>query len=479
MASRHRGQRAARSTRVIVTAARTLGGRDCAAAAGAVLALAAALAGAAAVAGTPAPAATVVHADPAGAAGAAVAARIDGEPIYKFTLDTLWQQRRTSKPSLQRRATLDDLIEARLLAAHASAPAPKEGTAASVAFAPDVMLEERLVSTLRETYGKDIDSAVKALPGATLDSLVIAQPALPQPQLEALFGRPGQLKLEIALTPAQQTEARKIDVLRYRLPGGEPIHVTLYDVYHRQNVQGRLALSQNPDSVAAQQARRIMANAFVQHWASQRFGAVAVADLRKTIADGEAVAALRQLYGVGLDTDSGSPLLNRLSREATAQEIETFYKQNKDQFARIDKVRARHIRVADEAHAQRVQKALQEGADFAATARKTSRAADAVKGGDLGWISADGSKDWLASLAFSQEPGKPSAPIRAPVGPNEPAHWEIVLVEEQAQGTHPLQSETVRYQASRMIALKKAMQQLGEITEQARRAANIEILEAK
>ncbi|MGW8393087.1 peptidylprolyl isomerase [Pseudoduganella sp. HUAS MS19] len=434
------------------------------AAAGAVLA---ALSGVHAVAGTATPPA------------AAVAAHIDGEPLYAFTVDTLWQQRRAAKPKLERRAALEDLIDSRLLSAQASAPAPGEAASLSVAFAPDVTVEERLVATLREVYGKDLDGAVRVLPGATLESLVTAQPAIPAPQLEAIFGRPGPLKLEIALSGEQQSLAGTIDVLRYRLPGGEAASVTLYDVYRRQNVQGRLALSQQPASVAAVQARRIMANAFVLHWARQRYGADAVADLQQAIADGEAVLRLQQLYGVGLDTDSGSPLLNRLSGEASAQEIEAFYYQHKDLFARIDKVRARHIRVADEAQAQRVLKSLQGGADFAATARKMSRAADAAKGGDLGWISADGSKDWLASLAFSQQPGKPSSPIRAPVGPNEAAWWEIVLVEEQLHGAHPLQSETVRYQASRMIALKKAMQQLGEMMENARRSARIEIAEAQ
>lgn len=457
MAARHLVHRAARAA--IVRAAAAV--------------VAAALAGANAVAG---PAAALPGAAPS---SAAVAARIDGAPLYAFTLDTLWRQRRAVTPALERSTALDELIQVRLLAAHANVPAPKEGASVTVAFAPDVMLEERLVATLREVHGKDLDAAIKALPGATLDSLLTVQPAVPQQQLDAIFGRPGSLQLEIALSKEQQAQAGAIEVLRYQLPGGEATSVSLFDVYHRQNVQGRLALSQQPANVAAQQARRIVANAFVLHWARQRFGPDAVADLRKAIADGEAVVTLQRLYGIGLDTDSGSPLLNRLSSEASPQEIEAYYQQNKDQFARIDKIRARHIRVADEAQAQRVLKTLQGGASFAATARRMSRAPDAAKGGDLGWIGADGSKDWLASLAFSQQPGKPSAPIRAPVGPTEPAYWEIVLVEEQVHGAHPLQSETVRYQASRMIALKKALQQLGEIMEQARRSARIEIAGAQ
>lgn len=409
------------------------------------------------------------------AAPAPLAARLDGAPIYASTVDTLWQQRRASKPALERRAVLDELILNRLLALHA----PDEQAGLKVAFAPDVMAEERLVAALHEVYGKEIDAAIRALPRGTMESLVTAQAPIPKPQLEAVFSGPGPLLLEIALTEKQQALASRVEVLRYQLPGAKPASISLFDVYHRQNVQGRLALSQRPASFAARQARHILANAFVLHWAGERFGDAAVADLRKALADGEAVAALQQQYGVGLDTDAGSPVLNRLAKETTPEEIEDFYKQHMNLFSRIDKVRARHIRLADEAQALRAVKALKDGAGFAATARRMSRAADAAQGGDLGWISADGSKDWLASLAFSQEPGQPSAAIRAPVGPSEAAFWEIVLVEERVAGVHPLQSETVRYQASRMIAQKKATQQLAAMIEQARNAANIEIVEAK
>lgn len=415
------------------------------------------------------------------ASGVPVAARIDGQPVYAFTVDALWRQRRVAKPSLERRATLADLIDVRLLAARANALSSKEDSGksagVSVAYATDVMVEERLVSTLREAYGKEIEAAVQALPGATLDSLIMAEPPMPQTTLATIFGRPGPLLLEIALSAEQQLQAATVEVLRYRLPGAAPAGVSLLDVYQRQNVQGRLALSQHPAKIAAQQARQILAGAFVLHWAGQRFGAEAVADLRKAIADGEAVMALQNLHGVGLHTDSGSPLLNRLAGEVAEAEIEAFYHRHKDLFARIEKVRARHIRLADEAQAQRAVKALQGGAGFASVARKMSRAPDAAKGGDLGWIGADGKQDWLTSLVFSQPPGKPSAPIRAPVGPNDPAFWEIVLVEERVHGAHPLRSETVRYQASRLIAQEKAMRQLGEMTEQARRAARIEIVE--
>lgn len=416
---------------------------------------------------------------PVPAASQPLAARVDGSPLYAFTVDTMWRQRRSAKPGAERRAVLDGLVLQRLLVARANAAAPREDKGLSVAFAADVLVEDRLVATLREVYGREIDAAVKALPGGTLDSLVSAVPPMPPARLEAIFGAPGPMALEIALSEAQQAQAVLVEVLRYQLPGAAPARVTLFDVYRRQNVQGRLALSRQPAAYAVQQARQLLAGAFVLHWAGQRFGADAVADLRQAIAEGESTLALQNLHGIGLDTDAGSPLLNRMAGEATREEIEKFYYQHKDMFARIEKVRARHIRLRDEAQAKRVLQSLQGGADFAATARSVSLAPDAANGGDLGWISADDSKDWLASLVFSQQPGKPSAPVRAPVGPNQAAFWEIVLVEQRVHGVHPLDSETVRYQASRGIAIKRAMQQFGEMMEQARSTGQVEILEAQ
>lgn len=408
-----------------------------------------------------------------------LAARVDGSPLYAFTVDTLWLQKRAGNPGAERRAMLDGLVLQRLLAKRANAVSPREDKGMSVAYAPDVQVEKRLAATLREIYGKEIDATVKALPGGSLERLVNAAPPLPPARLETIFGRPGPMLLEIALSEQQQGQAALLDVMRYQLPDGAPARITLFDVYRQQNVQGRLALSQQPAAYALQQARQMMANAFVVHWAGQRFGVDAVSDLRQAIAEGEATLTLQNLHGIGLDTDAGSPLLNRMAGEATAVDIEKFYYQHKDLFARIEKVRARHIRLSDEAQAKQVQKSLQAGASFAATARKLSRAPDAARGGDLGWISADEKKDWLGSLVFSQQPGKPSAPVRTPVAPDVAAAWEIVLVEERVHGVHPLDSETVRYQASRGIAIKRAMQEFEEMVEQARNAGQVEILEAR
>ncbi|HEY0061013.1 MAG TPA: hypothetical protein VGC21_02765, partial [Telluria sp.] len=48
-----------------------------------------------------------------------LAARIDGAPLYDFTVDTMWHMSQAGAPKVQRKEVLDALISNRLLAAAA------------------------------------------------------------------------------------------------------------------------------------------------------------------------------------------------------------------------------------------------------------------------------------------------------------------------------------------------------------------------
>jgi hypothetical protein len=408
-------------------------------------------------------------------ADAALAARIDGNGLHAFSVDTVLRQARARTPATTRSAMLETLVAERLLAAHARASygaALESGQA--VAFAPDVALDDRLAATLREVHGKEIEQALQRLPGGTLDGLVVEQPALDAAAWEQLVGKPGQLRLDITLTAAQQARAAQMVLLRYRLPAAPVATITLLDVYHRQNVQGRVALLQQ-NGFALQQARQALGVIWLQHWAQRQFGAAALADLRQVLADQETVLALQRLHGIGADTDTGSSLLDKLAAQVTPAQVQAYYQNHLDQFVRIERVKARHLQLADEAQAQSAYRALQAGEDFATLARKLSRARDAAQGGSLGWVRAQAKADWLSSMAFAQPPGPPSRPIRAPVGPDDPAYWEIVQVEQVEQGHHPADSETVRYIASRALARETALAQLTAQRSKLLRAARIDI----
>lgn len=408
---------------------------------------------------------------------AALAARINGAPLQAFALDAAWRLARAKQPQVSRTAVLETLISERLLAAAAR---KSYGEAAlysgqRVGFAQDVALDDQLAGSLRSLYGKELEQVLLRLPGGSLNGVVTERPALDGAALDAVFGKPGQLRLELALGEQQQTRAKAIVVLRYALPNGGKGALSLYDIYRRQNVQGRAQLLSRQVGFVQQQAMQSLAALFVLDWARGQFGVAAVDDLRGVLADQEAVLALQRLHGIGIDTDSGSPLLEQLARQVGAAEVQAYYKQHQEEFVRIERVKARHIRLPDEASALAVYGELRAGGDFAALARRHSRAADARNGGELGWIKHEGKPDWLAQLAFAQDKGEVSRPIRAPVGPHEPAYWEIVLVEQRVNGVQAADSEAVRYVASNAVAREKALAQLAALRARVLREAHIEL----
>lgn len=411
----------------------------------------------------------------------ALAARVDSVPLHAFSVDTLWRQARARDPKAagSRTATLEALVADRLLAAAARklyGEALQSGQA--VAFAPDVALDDQLFATLRSQHGKELEQAMQRLPGGGLDGLIAAVPPLEGAALDALFGQPGKaglLRLDLALTPEQQARARAIPVLRYRMPDAPGGVVTLYDVYRRQNVQGRVALQGRQPGYIREQAKLALGVLYAQHWARQQFGAAAVDDLRRVLADAETVTAVQRLHGIGADSHADSAVLNQLAAQASQAEIQAYYRKHKEEFVRIEKVKARHIRLADEQAALAVYGDLRDGGDFAVLARRHSRAADAAAGGELGWVRHEGKPDWLAQIVFSQPEGQPSRPIRAPVGPHANAYWEIVLAEQRVLGYQAPDSESVRYIASRSIAREKAVAQLAALRARVLRDARIEI----
>lgn len=407
----------------------------------------------------------------------ALAARVDSAPLYKFTLDTLWQLACLADPKAVRTATLETLIAERLLAADARAQWGEEALLAGqgVGFVHDVALDDQLAALLRNLYKDEVEHVLAPLPAGTTDALTMAVPAVDGAALDAVLGRRDTLRLDYSLTPAQVEQAKTLPVLAYRVPGVGKGSLSLYDIYRRQNVQGRMALHTRQEGALQQQARQALGVMMVLNWARERFGAAALADLRRALSDQAVALAVQRLHGIGADTDSGSALLDRLAAQASIDAMRDYYERHREEFRRIEKVKARHLRADNEPAAFSAYAALENGMDFGAAARQYSAAPDAAQGGDLGWIAASDKTGWLQQLAFAQPPGKPSYPVRAPVGPNVKAYWEIVLVEQRVDGYQSPGTESVRYVASRAIARGMAAGQLAALRKRVVHEADIQL----
>lgn len=411
---------------------------------------------------------------------AAPAAYIDGAPVHALTLRALRHEasERPDRPSAE--AVLAAIVADRLQApwSRKRFSAAQLYPASTVGFAPQVIVEQRLAGLVRSLYASELDAAVRALPGATLESLVEATYPLAPATLERLFGAPGALRLGYDFTPDQAALAARTPLLRYRLGGAPALTLSVLDVYRRQNVQGRMAFFQRQQDLMLAQARQQLASLFVLDWAGRRCGAAALADLRQALDEQETVRGAMRLYGLAEGAEAHSPLQAALARQVSLADIRIYYDAHIDQFRRIDKVKARHIRVGSEALAQRLRAELAAGKDFGTLARRHSLAPSAARGGDLGWVKQSAAPDWLSALALQQPAGTVSSPFRAAVGPDAPATWELLLVGQRVEGVYPPESETVNYMARRAIAHERARAEFAGVRMALVGAARVELMPA-
>ncbi|MFZ6678612.1 peptidylprolyl isomerase [Undibacterium sp. Tian12W] len=404
-----------------------------------------------------------------------LAAHLNGTPVYRLTLDVLSQMAQLEKPKTRSADILDNIINNRLLTEKTRSQFTDEELQASrrVAFEPDVVLDNQLSGYLRTVYHKDLEASISKLPGGKLDALIQKQGKLGEDELNSVFGARNRVILDYTLGTAQQAAAAQVTVMRCNFAAATSI--SLYDVFRRQNVQGRVEFFNRNRDFIRQQAQLYLANLYVLDWARLRFGEAALRDLRQAVAEQNSVRAIKSLHGIGTDTDSESRLLNQLAAEVKPKEVSAYFRNHKEEFKRIVSVRSRHIRLDNETQARQVAELARQGSNFANLAQQYSTAADARQGGDMGMIVHNGQLSWLEQLAYMQEPGKVSAPIRAAVAPDEKAHWEIVLVEQRNEGYQDPASEEVRYQASRALAQEKAIRQLTVLQTQLRKNARIDV----
>lgn len=102
--------------------------------------------------------------------------------------------------------------------------------------------------------------------------------------------------------------------------------------------------------------------------------------------------------------------------EVTDEEIETYFKENKETLDTSEQVEARHILVEDEALANDLYKQLKDGADFAELAKEHSTDGSAAMGGDLGFFPRGQMVPEFDEKSFEMEVGEISEPVKSQFG---------------------------------------------------------------
>ena len=413
-----------------------------------------------------------------------VAARVNGEVIPAETLNIFVAATRRSNPNASRESVLKGLIENRLLADMADseqAHGHDENRAGSVGYDAQSLHEQHRFRLLRTAYANEIRAAVNQ--SGKTDSLAYLTTPL---DLSAQSLSPMlrlQQQLYTTMTDAQQAQAKAHVIARYRFVEGEPEQtLSLWDLYRRQNIQLKVQMHNLNEAFIREAIKQQLSMEFVFHWFETRSGVSpeAIAAMDRCIEDAHQREEMLHEYGLMHDIHDDNPALRAEAEKVTAAQVAEYYQQHRDEFVRVEKVRARHLRVDSQEKADQVVAEIQQGLAFEEAVSRYSIAADAASGGELGWVDRDRrNDDWIRAMAFVQPEGRVSASFRSPTTEGD-AYWEILLVDEKVTGFQPAESESVRYRAGMAIA-KVALQnafkaRLAEASDAASLRVNPEVL---
>ncbi|MBL4571378.1 MAG: peptidylprolyl isomerase, partial [Alcanivorax sp.] len=371
---------------------------------------------------------------------------------------------------LGNRFLLKGQVENRLLAAVANAQDDHHGHPERVGYDSATRHEQQRFKLIRTAYAGALRKAANDNGmGNSLDSLT-APLALSREALAPM------LTLEQALystmTEAQQQAAREYVLARYRFADDQPEQtLTLWELYRRQNIQLKVQMHNLNLEFVREAVRQHLTMAYVFYWFEQRAGLSepAIAAVDRCIDDALQRETLMHDMGLMQDIHDDNPQLRELAAQVSDAQIADYYAAHKEQFTRVERVRARHLRVNSQQQADHVHALIRDGLSFDQAIADYSVAPDREQGGELGWIDRQSRQDhWTRALAFVQPQGVVSPPFRSPGG--EP-YWELFLVEERVIAYQSLDSESVRYRAGRAVAQEQLQQRfqslLADVTEQA------------
>ncbi|MFT6340944.1 MAG: hypothetical protein ACJAUN_001585 [Alcanivorax sp.] len=410
-----------------------------------------------------------------------VAARVDGDAIPAATLDVFVAAARRSDPDISRESVLKGLVENRLLAAVAKAQHDHDAHPERVGYDSATRHEQQRFKLIRTAYAEELRAVV------TEHGMQNSLDSLTTPLALSREALAPMLTLEQALystmTDAQQQAASHYVLARYRFADDQPEQtLTLWDLYRRQNIQLKVQMHNLNLGFIREAVKQQLTMAYVFYWFEQQAGLsrAAIAAVDRSIDDALQRETLMHDMGLMQDIHDDNPQLRELAAQVTDGQIADYYAANQEQFTRVERVRARHLRVDSQQQADRVHALIRDGLSFDQAVADYSLAADRQQGGELGWIDRQSRQDhWTRALAFVQPQGVVSSPFRSP-GTDGAPYWELFLVEEKVTAYQSLDSESVRYRAGRAVAQKQLQQRfqrlLADVTEQASLRINREIL---
>lgn len=155
--------------------------------------------------------------------------------------------------------------------------------------------------------------------------------------------------------------------------------------------------------------------------------------------------------------------------DASAADVQAYYDQHQGDFRSGEQVRVRQILVADEKLANEIREQLKNGASFPDLSAKHSRAPNAKRGGEIGFVSRGELPAMFEEAIFRLETGQISEVIRT-----ETSFHIFQADERRAAGTLDLAAATPLIQSR--LKEDAIRQRLAKLVAQSRKEQNIAVL---
>jgi parvulin-like peptidyl-prolyl isomerase len=392
---------------------------------------------------------------------------VNGYKLPVASVDLIYKSVSQGKRPMRYGDLVNGLIENRLLAEYAEEEIGAESlmSTSSVGFPIGTYLDDQYTGLIQSSFHETLSTYIKKNIGESPKAITTFNFKNTKESLQKTLDL-GK-SMEYKLNDAQIAEAKQIAIAQYKIPGEEEQAITLYDLYERQNVQGRIKFHQlNLDYISTQIIQFVSSRAV--NWWAEKYSGLSLTEieaLKRFIADKHYKMRVIKHHGMSNDIHDDNPVLDKEFKNVTQAEISQYYEKNKEKFRRIEYVEARHIRLANQDDATKVQAVLEDGLDFSDAAAKYSIAESkkSSPAGSLGRITAEkGGSNWAKSAVFALPEGTASRPIRSPQADGKTVYWEIFLVDKRKQNYFDEKSETVRYLAGKEVARKHLEQRFLE-----------------
>ena len=315
----------------------------------------------------------------------------------------------------------------------------------------DALVEAEAANLIEQVYGHKLQHDIVPFlrePQA-LSSARLREVLAPKTQ--------GVVLNSLWLSETQQAAAAQVELISWQFPGQPRQRLDLLTLYQGTSVQGQVELQQGNLSFMAQLVREQAQRDYLWYQLGQQgFSVAEQQGVRQLVRD--KLVRHKYLHQIGLYSDfhHETESLKQLARQVSDAQADAYYQRHLAEYRNVAQVQAAHIRLADQATADRVYAELQQGLDFTQAVQRYSLSADKQQPlpGDLGLIRHDDPQlDFLRKTALIQKADTVSQPML--IG----GAFEILQVRSREDRQLPLSDPSVRYEVNQAVAREQLARQ--------------------